>query len=65
TVRTENGGLTLEVRDNGRGFDVAQVKRGNGLWNMQRRAERMGGRFLAESNVGTGTTIAAIITTPK
>ncbi|MCK6692369.1 MAG: histidine kinase, partial [Thermoanaerobaculia bacterium] len=40
TVRAENGGLTLEVRDNGRGFDVEQVKRGNGLWNMERRAER-------------------------
>ena len=54
-VQAGNGGLTLEVRDNGRGFDVEQVKRGNELWNMERRAERMGGRFELESRVGEGT----------
>ncbi|MCK6691978.1 MAG: ATP-binding protein [Thermoanaerobaculia bacterium] len=57
SVQAENGGLTLEVRDNGRGFDVEQVKRGNGLWNMERRAERMGGRFSLESRVGEGTRV--------
>ncbi len=57
SVQAENGGLNLEVRDNGRGFDVEQVKRGNGLWNMQRRAERMGGKFELESRVGEGTVV--------
>jgi len=58
TVRAENGGLLLEVRDNGRGFDPATVKQGNGLWNMQRRAERMGGRLVMESNLGAGTRLS-------
>ncbi len=57
TVQTDGGGLSLEVRDNGKGFDPAQVKRGNGLWNMERRAERMGGKFELESGVGEGTTV--------
>lgn len=57
TVQSENGSLHLEVRDNGRGFDVEQVKRGNGLWNMQRRAERMGGRLVLESKAGEGTRV--------
>ncbi|NUO00303.1 MAG: tetratricopeptide repeat protein [Saprospiraceae bacterium] len=54
-VQSDNGGLRLEVRDNGRGFDPATVKQGNGLWNMQRRAERMGGQLALESRVGEGT----------
>lgn len=57
TVGAKNGGLHLEVRDNGRGFDPAIVRRGNGLWNMQRRAERMGGVFVLESAVGEGTRV--------
>jgi signal transduction histidine kinase len=56
-VQSENGGLLLEVRDNGRGFDPAQVKRGNGLWNMERRAERMGAKFGLESRAGAGTAL--------
>jgi signal transduction histidine kinase len=42
---------------NGRGFDPATVKRGNGLLNMQRRAEKIGGRFVVESAVGQGTRV--------
>ncbi len=56
-IRAEKNGLRLEVRDNGRGFDPALVKRGNGLWNMQRRAEKIGGRFVVESAVGEGTRV--------
>jgi signal transduction histidine kinase len=57
TVRTEEKGLMLEVRDNGRGFDMAEVKRGNGLWNMERRAEQLGGIFWLESAEGRGTSV--------
>jgi signal transduction histidine kinase len=56
-VQSDNGSLRLEVRDNGRGFDPATVKQGNGLWNMQRRTERMGGKLLLESKVGEGTRV--------
>ncbi len=57
TVRAGADAVMLEVRDNGRGFDPGQVYRGNGLWNMERRAERMGGKFELESRAGAGATI--------
>jgi signal transduction histidine kinase len=57
TVLVENGSLTLEVRDNGHGFDPAAVQRGNGLANMQRRAERLGGTLRIESAANAGTRI--------
>jgi signal transduction histidine kinase len=56
-VQSNKDGLRLEVRDNGRGFDPATVKQGNGLWNMQRRAERMGGEFELESKIREGTRV--------
>ncbi len=37
--------ITLQVEDNGVGFDVNSVKKGIGLSNMQERTEEMGGRF--------------------
>jgi len=63
-VQSDNGGLRLEVRDNGRGFDPATVKQGNGLWNMQRRAERMGGKLVLESKIGEGTRVEVQIQIP-
>jgi len=56
-VQTRDGGLVLEVRDNGRGFDPAAVKQGNGLRNIEQRAERMGGTVRLESVSNVGTTL--------
>lgn len=60
-VRAENDYVRLEVRDNGCGFDAAQVKLGNGLWNMQQRAERLGGLLSLQSTAGRGTVIAVTV----
>jgi len=49
--------LSLVVRDNGKGFDPVQVKRGNGLWNMEQRAERLGAKFEMKSAEGEGATV--------
>ncbi len=57
SMRNTNGKLHLEIRDNGRGFDPAAVQRGNGLGNMQRRAERLGGRLHIESLPGKGASV--------
>lgn len=56
-VSAGNGILSLEVRDNGRGFNPSQVNSGNGLLNMHRRAERMGGKLEIESEAGAGTSV--------
>lgn len=57
--------LTLTVKDNGRGFDVAAVRNGrfeaegdgNGLSSIQLRAKRLGGALEIMSNIGQGTTV--------
>jgi len=48
--------LLLTVKDNGVGFDVNTVKKGNGLKNMKSRAERQHGMLEMKSD-SSGTTI--------
>jgi len=53
----------IVVKDDGEGFDLAEVERSYdrrgklGLLNMQERAEMIGGRLSIESALGKGTTI--------
>ena len=56
----EDGRLTLEIRDDGRGFDPATAPRGVGLSSMRERAESLpGGRLEVESAPGAGTRLRA------
>jgi signal transduction histidine kinase len=50
---------TFEIRliDNGIGFDLATVKKGQGLNNMELRAQRIGGWLYLQSEANKGTTI--------
>jgi PAS domain S-box-containing protein len=53
-----NEALTLEIKDNGQGFDPQQNFPGHlGLHSMRERAEKIGGSFQLESTPGQGTTI--------
>jgi signal transduction histidine kinase len=56
---TTDGQVTLSLRDNGRGFDPAQVQRrvGHGLNNMQDRAQALGGEVVIERPVEGGTEV--------
>ena len=56
TVRlTEDASeLRFEVEDDGRGFDVATVRRGTGLTNLADRLDALGGRLHIDSRVGDG-----------
>ncbi len=49
--------LQLSIEDNGIGFNMANGRTGNGLYNMQKRTEAMGGKFQLRSSLGQGTTI--------
>lgn len=49
--------LEMILKDNGTGFDHAEISNGNGLGNMKRRAENMGGKLEITSSKGQGTTI--------
>jgi signal transduction histidine kinase len=49
--------IYLQIRDDGKGFDAKKVKKGNGLYNMKKRCDELGGRFFLESKAGQGTRI--------
>jgi signal transduction histidine kinase len=49
-----DGGLTVTVHDNGKGIDLAELRRfGNGLRNMQQRMQSVGGNFEVSARDGT------------
>jgi len=53
-------GITLEIGDDGAGFDPSGSFPGHlGLKSMRERAERLGGRLEVESGTGEGTRIRA------
>lgn len=55
-------GLILDVRDDGRGFDVHETFPGHlGLQSMRERAEQLGAAFIVESGAGRGTHIRVSI----
>ena len=66
TVRLERKrrALRLEIADDGRGFDTGQPRSPShqGLGNMHRRAQRLGGTLAVASQPGAGTRI--IVTLP-
>lgn len=52
-----DGYLSLEVSDNGRGIERFDSNDGNGLRNMELRAERLGGDLEVRTAAGKGTTV--------
>jgi PAS domain S-box-containing protein len=61
SVGVVDGRVTVEVDDDGRGFDVgSRLGTGNGLVNLRRRAEVMGATFELESVPGSGTTLRVV-----
>ena len=68
TVRFERigGQVSIEVADNGRGFDLDQPGRegGMGLVTMRERVDRLGGTFAVESQLGQGTRIRVALESP-
>lgn len=60
TMRIKNRQLALRIEDDGIGFDTkapVAENRGNGVKNMQKRAESMNGRFTITSCKGAGTCV--------
>ena len=54
--------IELEVRDDGRGFDVRETRPStHGLAGMRHRVEAAGGRLTVESSPGAGTRITAAL----
>lgn len=62
-LRIDGRGLSLMIKDDGRGFDphAAGPARGNGLSNMKTRLERAGGEVKIDSAPGEGTRIGIFL----
>lgn len=59
--------MEIFIQDNGAGFEAAAVTAGserNGLKNMRRRIEKLGGRLTVETKPGGGTTIRLTVSYP-
>ncbi|MEO6692612.1 MAG: ATP-binding protein, partial [Saprospiraceae bacterium] len=57
TIKEEKNNLIMMIRDNGQGYDMNKLTEGNGIKNMKKRAEEIGGKLLIESFPGRGTSI--------
>ena len=56
-IETTKGILIVNLKDDGIGFEIDKIKRGNGLINMTRRAEAVNGKLEIISKINEGTTI--------
>ncbi|HMN18864.1 MAG TPA: two-component regulator propeller domain-containing protein [Ignavibacteriaceae bacterium] len=57
SLTKENDLLIMKISDNGKGFDIDKVNRGNGLTNLYNRANVISGNLIIDSEPSEGTTI--------
>jgi signal transduction histidine kinase len=63
-LRYAEGQVSLDVTDDGSGFDPGQAAGGYGLPGMRARAEEAGGRLQVRSSPGCGTTVSVAVPVP-
>lgn len=56
-VQPNANGIAIDISDNGKGFDLDTIDLGNGIVNMQKRIEEIGGVFKIQSEITKGTQI--------
>lgn len=62
SVSDQGGQVSIQVRDNGQGFDVSQpASTSHGLLGMRHRVEAAGGRLVVNSTPGEGTVVSATL----
>jgi signal transduction histidine kinase/ligand-binding sensor domain-containing protein len=64
SIGLEDGSFTLDVRDNGVGFDFQATPKGNGLINLRRRTDALKGDLRIESTRNGGTHILVTVRIP-
>ena len=66
TVQAHPRHVLVEVRDDGRGFEITSVRpASHGLTGMRHRVEAAGGRLTVTSQPGTGTLLSAVLPSQK
>ena len=64
-LRENDHSLSVDVEDDGDGFDAGATRAGSGLTNMKDRIDALGGTFDVESSVGHGTRVHAQLPAPR
>ncbi len=64
-IEFKTGRLTIILKDNGNGFDPLQANTGNGMNNMQERADASGGALQIYSEVNGGTKLLLTLETTR
>jgi signal transduction histidine kinase len=57
SVHQRDHSIEFAIIDNGKGFEITTVKKGNGLVNMRKRADEAGATLSVQSAPGEGTVI--------
>lgn len=66
SIKKHGNGIRMQIKDDGRSFNVERVMQTNGgkrlgLLGMRERVEMVGGEFHVESAAGKGTRVVAVI----
>ena len=61
SILESNAGIVVSIKDDGKGFDLESIERGNGLSNMKKRSDEIGADFKIESKLDSGTDITLSI----
>jgi PAS domain S-box-containing protein len=56
--------IRLQIKDDGRGFDVKKARRGLGLTGIRERANAIGGKLTLNSQLGKGTCVEVKVALP-
>ena len=60
-ISKEQDQISIQILDNGDGFDLENVSKNNGLTNMENRISSINGDFKIETNPATGTKISILL----
>jgi len=60
-----DGSVSMEISDNGKGFDTDQRQKGLGLRNMRERVQILGGAFSIDSTPDNGTRVRVTVGVPS
>ena len=52
---------TIQILDDGQGFDPSVASKGSGMTNLKKRMETIGGKFILQSTLGKGTQITLVL----
>lgn len=60
-LQEHQDGLVLNIKDNGKGFDVTQPSSGLGMYNLKKRMEAISGQVVIKSEIEKGTEVVLIL----